>query len=65
MMLLGPVLPSPATLLFNCPTRGIMPIMNRAPISIDNDNEHHKALVKRKTKNDPWHNSGEGKLQSQ
>ena len=50
MMPLGPGLPSPATLLFNHLTRGIMPIINRPLISIDNDNEHHKALVKRQTK---------------
>ena len=50
MMLLGPGLPSPATLLFNCPTRGIMPIINTVLISIDNDDEHHKAFIVRQTK---------------
>ena len=52
MMPLGPGLPSPATLLFNCSARGIMPIINRLPIGIDNDDEHHLVLVKRQTKND-------------
>ena len=50
-MLLGPGLPSPATLLFNCPTRSIMPIVNSILISTDNDDEYHKVLVKNK-KND-------------
>ena len=46
-MPLGPGLPSHATLLFNQLTRGIMPIVNRLPISLHNDDEHYKALVKR------------------
>ena len=29
-----------------------MPIINRAPTTIENDNEHCKVLVKRQTKND-------------
>ena len=37
MMPPGPGLPNPATLIFNWPTRGIMPIINRILISIDND----------------------------
>ena len=41
-MSLGPGLTSPTTLLFNHHTRGIMPIINRAPISIDSGDEHHK-----------------------
>ena len=49
-MPLGPGLPSPATLLFNFPTRGIMPLVNRLPISLNNDDEHYQALVKRQTK---------------
>ena len=48
-MLLGPGLPSPKTLLFNCPKRGIIPLVNRPPISTDNDDKHHKALVNRQT----------------
>ena len=43
---------SPATLLFNCQVRGIMPVMNRLPINTDNDEEHHKALVNRQCKNE-------------
>ena len=30
---LGQRLPSPATLLFNCLVRGIMPILNRQPVN--------------------------------
>ena len=45
-------LPSPTTLLFNCPTKGIMPLINSTPKIIENDDKHHKALVKRQTKND-------------
>ena len=50
MMQLGPGLPSLATLLFNQPTRGVMPIINRKLVSIDNGDKHCKALVKRQTK---------------
>ena len=53
--LLGPELPSPATLLFDHPIRGIMPIVNRSLIHIDNDDEHHKALVQSQTNNDRDH----------
>ena len=35
--LLEPGLTSPATLLFNCPIQGIMPIINRLTINSDND----------------------------
>ena len=48
MMPVGPGPPSPATLLFNHPTMGIMPIINRVLISKDNDDECHKTLVKDK-----------------
>ena len=48
----GQGLPSPATMLFNCPNRGIIPVINRLPVGIDNDDEHHKAIIKRQTKND-------------
>ena len=34
-------LPSLGTMLFNCPIRGIMPIINRPPIS----KEHYEVLV--------------------
>ena len=50
MMSLGPGIPSPVTLLFNFPTRSIMSIINRVPISIDSGNKHQKALVKDKQK---------------
>ena len=49
---LGQGLPSPATLLFNCPVRGIMPVMDRPPININKDYEHHKALVNRQYRNE-------------
>ena len=39
---LGQGLPSPATLLFNHLVHGIMPLNDRTPINIDNDDEHHK-----------------------
>ena len=45
-------LPSPAMLLFNCPIQGIMPILNRIPISSDNDDNHYEVLVKRQIRND-------------
>ena len=52
--LLGPGLQSPATLLFNHPIRGTMPIINRLPISTykdddddDDDDDHNETSVKR------------------
>ena len=48
----GPGFPSLATILFNCPIRGIMSIIKRAPMHIDKDEEHYEALVKRQTKDD-------------
>ena len=48
---LEPELPSPFTLLFNHPIRGIVPIMNRLPINSDNDDEHYETLVNRQAKN--------------
>ena len=45
-------LPSPAKLLFNCLVRGIMPVMDRQPINIDNDDKHHKNLMHRQAKSD-------------
>ena len=50
--LLGQGLPRAATLLFNCQVRGIMPLMDRKPINIDNDDEHYKNLMHRQGKND-------------
>ena len=49
---LGQGLPSPATLLFNHLVCGIMPVVNRKPVSVDNDDEHHKKLMHRQGKND-------------
>ena len=49
---LGQGLPSPGMLLFNCPVRGIMPVMDRKPINIDNDDEHHHNLMHMQGKND-------------
>ena len=47
--------PSPEMLLFNCLVRGTMPLMDRKPINIDNDDKHHKNLMHRQGKND-WYN---------
>ena len=49
---LGQGLPSPATLLFNHLVRGIMPVMDRQPINMDNDDENHKNLTNWEGKND-------------
>ena len=49
---LGQGLPSPAMLLFNHPVRGIMPVMDRPPININNDDEYHQTLMHRQGKND-------------
>ena len=49
---LGQGLPSPATKLFNCPIRGIMPIINRPLGGIDNDQEHYEVITKRQIKDD-------------
>ena len=49
---LGQGLPSPAMLLFNCPVRDIMPVMDRPPINVDNDDKHHQTLMHRQGKND-------------
>ena len=42
--------PSQATLLFNHPIQGIMPIINRLPINSDNDDEYFESLVNRQAK---------------
>ena len=52
MTLLGPGLPSLATVLFNCPIRGIMPIIRRQSVSVNNDEGHYEALVNRQIKDD-------------
>ena len=45
-------LPSPATLLFNCPVRGIIPIIDRPQVNTNNDDEIHTALVNRQYRNE-------------
>ena len=42
---LGAGLPSPATMVFNHPIRGIILIISRPPIGINNNEEHYEALV--------------------
>ena len=49
---LGHSLPSWAMLLFNHPVCGVMPVIDRKPVSIDNDDEHHIKLMHRQSKND-------------
>ena len=46
------ILPSPATILFNHPIRGIMPIISRLPVGVNNDDEHYEELENRQTKDD-------------
>ena len=45
-------LPSPATLLFNCLVHSVMPVIDRKPVIVYNDDEHHTKLVHRQGKND-------------
>ena len=49
---LGQGLPSLATLLFNHSVCSVMPLIDRKPVSVENDNEHHIKLVHRQHKND-------------
>ena len=49
---LGQGLPSPAILLFNHLVRGIMPIIDRLPITTYNDDKHHTTLVNRQYRNE-------------
>ena len=44
----GQGLPSPVTML-NHSIRGILPVINRPLVGIDNDQEHYEVIVKRKT----------------
>ena len=44
------MLPCPATLLFNCPIRGIMPIHSRPSINTNNDDDYYETLVARQAK---------------
>ena len=50
---LGQGLPSLATLLFNHPVHGKMPVIDRKPVSIDNDDKLHKKLMHRQGKKNP------------
>ena len=52
MIPLGQELSSPATMLFNHPIIGRLPVINRPPVGIDNDQEHYEVIVKRQTKDD-------------
>ena len=49
---MGQGLPSPATLLYDCLVRGIMPVMDRQPTNIDNNDNLHKNLMHRQGRND-------------
>ena len=49
---MGKGLPSPAMLLFNHPVHGVMPVIDRKPVSVDNGDEHHITLMHRQSKND-------------
>ena len=49
---LGQGLPRPTTMLLNYLVSGIMPIINRPPVSIGNDDEHHQVIINRQTKNE-------------
>ena len=48
---LGQGLPSPATLMFNRPVCGIMPILDCKPLVEDCDDDHHAKLAERQQKN--------------
>ena len=39
-------------MLFKCPIRDIMPVISRPLVGIDSDDEHHKVIIKRQTKNE-------------
>ena len=44
-------LSSPTTLFFNCSTGGIMPVINRSSINLNNDDDHYEG-ISGKTKKD-------------
>ena len=49
---LGQGLPSLATLLFNHPVCDVMPVIDRKPVSVDNDDDEHPIkLMHRQSKN--------------
>ena len=56
----GPGLPSPATLLFNCTFRGMMPIIKRAPINANSHGDHYESLVERQERADKNYDTLEG-----
>ena len=47
---IGPCLHSLAALLSHCSIRGIMPVINRALIRADNNDDHYEALAERQEK---------------
>ena len=49
---LGHGLPSPATLMFNRPVCGIMPVIDHEPLIEDCDDDCHAKIIKRQQKND-------------
>ena len=49
---LGHGFPSPATLMFNRPVCGIMPVIYCKPLVEDCDDDHHAKIIKRQQKND-------------
>ena len=48
---LGQGLPKPATLLFNHPVCGILPVIDRKPIGGDKIDDHTNKLIHRQLKN--------------
>ena len=48
---LGHGLPSPATLMFNRPVWGIMPVIDHKPLVKDCDDDCHAKIVERQQKN--------------
>ena len=57
---LGQGLPSLEMLLFNHSVHSIMPVIDRKPICVDNDDEYHKKLTHRQGKNDPNNDTSQG-----
>ena len=50
MTSLGSGLSNLATLLFNCPIRGIIPIISGPLLGVNNDEEHYEVLAYRQIK---------------
>ena len=46
-MTIGSGLPSPASILFNWPIRGLLPQIGRAQILFNNDDDHYDTIIKR------------------